>query len=458
MGKKGVVKQQRRKVTVFANGGEQQKVSESKERLRKKLASKQGTKKICLTMIVKNESKNMNRLLDSVKSVIDMICITDTGSGDDTEQVIIEWGKINNIPTTVHHEPFRDFSYNRTHSVRIAKTTYPDADYFLLSDADFVWEINKNGLFDKILLIDQKYLIEQYNKSLSYWNIRLLSAKVDWECIGVTHEYWNESKNQSEYLGEVRVTKITTLVINDMEDGGCKEDKFIRDERLLLEGLADENTSNSLKTRYKFYLAQTLKDMGRHLESVEWYKNRINDKGWVEEVYYSKFQMGYNYEQLGWKKKQTIAYMAKSSSQRTKEEIEFINKWNPDDLGPADVIKESTKYFTDAVANYLTAYKYRPTRAEALYYATRLYRMLGLNQNSYDLAIIGKNIKYPESDTLFIERGCYDYLWDFEISIVGFYIEGSKDEGRKAISTLMERDDLPKWISDTVKSNSRHYI
>ena len=433
-----------------------QKQAEMKDRMRKKVAIKQGPKKICLTMIVKNESNNMVRLLDSLKDIIDMASIDDTGSTDNTEEVILNWGKLNNIPTTVHHEPFKNFAHNRTHSVRAAKQAYPDADYFLLSDADFVWEIDKGNKFDKTLLIDHKYLVEQYNKALSYWNIRLLSSKVEWICEGVTHEYWAESKTQTEYCGEVRTAKIKTLVIDDREDGGCKTDKFDRDERLLREGLEDKETSDHLKTRYKFYLAQTLKDMGRYAESIEWYNKRVQDRGWYEEVYYAKFQIGYNHEQLGWKKKQSVALLGKAD--KTDDEIAHIKKWNPDNLSPAELMKESTQHFTDAGVNYLAAYNFRKVRAESLYYVTRMYRLLNMHDMAFNMAMIGNKIKYPEEDTLFIERNCYDYLFDFELSIVAFYIPSKKDIGRAALSRLMERNDLPEWITNVVEQNSRHYI
>lgn len=429
---------------------------EIRDRLRKKVASKQGEKKICLTMIVKNESKNMPRLLDSIKSVIDMVSIVDTGSSDNTEEVILEWGKDNDMPVTVHHEPFINFSHNRTHSVSVAKKTYPEADYFLLSDADFVWEIDKGGKFDKVLLVDHKYLIEQYNKSLSYWNIRLLSAKVEWICQGVTHEYWTESKVQSEYNGEVRTAKISTLAIDDREDGGCKGDKFARDERLLRAGLEDKETSSHLKTRYKFYLAQTLKDMSRYEESIEWYTRRMQDRGWAEEVYYAKFQIGFNHEQLGWKKKHVVALIGKAD--KSKEDEEFMEKWNPKGMGPAVMMEESSKHFADAAVNYMAAYNFRKTRAESIYHLTRMYRVLGMNEQAYNVAQIGKKVIYPKNDSLFIERACYDYLFDWEISIVAFYVEKKKEEGREALSRLMRRDDLPTWMQQAIEKSCKHYV
>lgn len=430
--------------------------AEQLDRMRKKVAVKQGPKKICLTMIVRNESNNMKRLLDSVKSIIDMVSIVDTGSTDNTEEVIMEWSKENDVPTTVHHEPFQDFSYNRTHSVQAAKKAYPEADYLLLSDADFVWEIDKGGKFDKKLLIDHKYLIEQYNKSLTYWNVRMLNAKVDWFCEGVTHEYWREASSQSEYSGEIRTARIRTLAIDDREDGGFKSEKFTRDERLLRGGLADPETKPSLKTRYKFYLGQTLKDMGRFEESIEWYEKRIADKGWYEEVYYSKFQIGVNYEQIGWKKRHVLTLMAKAD--KTPEDFEFINKWDPENKGPAVMLDESTKCFQQAAANYLGAYNFCKRRAESLYYVTRMYRSLGQNEMAYKFAKMGQKIVFPENDSLFIERACYDYLFDYEISIVAWHIEGKRDEGRECINKLLPRDDLPDNCKEIVMQNSRAYL
>ena len=45
--------------------------------------------KICLNMIVKNESKVITRLLESVSPIIDTYCICDTGSTDDTKEIFI---------------------------------------------------------------------------------------------------------------------------------------------------------------------------------------------------------------------------------------------------------------------------------------------------------------------------------------------------------------------------------
>ena len=44
--------------------------------------------KVCLNMIVKNESRIILRLLESVAPVIDAYCICDTGSTDNTVELL----------------------------------------------------------------------------------------------------------------------------------------------------------------------------------------------------------------------------------------------------------------------------------------------------------------------------------------------------------------------------------
>lgn len=332
--------------------------SSSKEKyleyLRKKLKNRENReKKICLVMIVKNESKNMVRVLSSLKNIIDTVSIVDTGSTDNTENVIAEWCKNEKKPYLIHHEPFKNFGYNRTHSFEMAKKSFPDSDYFLLSDADFIWE---DYGFKKSDLIHPCYSVLQYNQSIEYWNIRIISSKYQWVCYGVTHEYWHT--NDISFQQE----KLNTLKICDMEDGGCKDNKFERDERLLKEAISS-NPPKRLLGRYYFYLAQTLRDLRRYEESIEYYRKRIDCGGWQEEIFYSLYQIGRCYEFL--------------------------------------------QDYTRAREYYLKAFRMRKTRIEPLYYLLSMLVRQGKIEEAKRVYEIGKNISYPDNDFLFIEKNCY---------------------------------------------------
>ena len=69
---------------------------------------------ICLNMIVKNESKIITRLFDSVLPIIDSYCICDTGSTDNTKDIITKYFNEKNITGKIIDRPFKNFGYNRT--------------------------------------------------------------------------------------------------------------------------------------------------------------------------------------------------------------------------------------------------------------------------------------------------------------------------------------------------------
>ncbi len=276
-----------------------------------------------------------------------------------------------------------------------------------------VLRFNTNGTFDSSLLFDHKYNIKQYNVNLDYMNTRMLSAKVDWKCWGLTHEFWDAEKEQKTYKGEIRAGTITSLVINDIEDGGCKGDKYERDIRLLKYGL-EHPESQYLFERYNFYLAQTLRDMGDHEESIHYYNERFKLGGWQEEIYYSKYQIGFNYERLGWIFKDLLVY--KGCPTLSEDESKLFIKYKQENAKASTLLQKSREYFDLAAKNYQEAHQIRKCRAESLYQCVRMYRMLGRNELACELAIIGNKIKYPSQDSLFIERGCYDYQFDYEFS------------------------------------------
>ena len=143
---------------------------------------------ICLTMIVKNEARNILRCLNAARAAIDSLSICDTGSSDNTMALIQGWASAQGLPLALHQQPFVDFGHNRTLALELAQQSFPQADYCLLLDADMLLQVQTD--WDKSALQAPHYLLLQRNAHIEYWNTRLVSARLPWRCVGVTHEYW----------------------------------------------------------------------------------------------------------------------------------------------------------------------------------------------------------------------------------------------------------------------------
>lgn len=364
-------------------------------------------KKICLTMIVKNESRIIERCLLSVKDIVDCISICDTGSSDNTVAIIEQFLVTHGIPGKVHQHDWKNFGHNRTLSVQAAQGVLKELGfvlsdtYLLLLDADMLLEVSPQ--FDRKTLCDDSYLVLQQSDSLSYYNTRLINASLSWECRGVTHEYWAcVEPNRSS-------TQLHALVINDREDGGCKADKFERDVRLLTQGLEEEPDN----ARYMFYLAQSYLCLGRYEEAIAWYCNRIARGGWDEEVWYSRYMIGECYERLG--------------------------QWD------------------QALSWYLEAYQHHPTRAETLYRIANYYRC----QEQYHLAHLfakqGIAIPYPKKELLFISHAVYTHELDEELAISAYYTP-FREEGLAASNRLILKKEVPEEVKQRAYSHLRFYL
>ena len=79
-------------------------------------------------MIVKNESKIIRRCLESVRDVLDSYIIHDTGSTDDTCEIIKE--VMHGIDGKIEHTEFVNFEKNRNLALDDAKKM--DCDFVLL--------------------------------------------------------------------------------------------------------------------------------------------------------------------------------------------------------------------------------------------------------------------------------------------------------------------------------------
>ena len=203
--------------------------------------------KACLAMIMKNEGPILPRVFDSVQGFVSEYCIVDTGSTDDTIDVL----KSMDMPGLLVEEPFVDFATTRNFLLDTCRQR-TTRDYLVLLDADMVLSVSPKWNWSQLDGKDAYNMIQV--PPVEYENLRIIKRTADRiKVVGATHEYYDVPDNYSKGFLPKRL-----VYIEDVGDGKAKSDKFERDERLLRREL--EKDPNNVRT--VFYLANTLKDQG----------------------------------------------------------------------------------------------------------------------------------------------------------------------------------------------------
>jgi glycosyltransferase involved in cell wall biosynthesis len=341
--------------------------------------------KICLNMIVKNESQVIRRCLDSVMPLIDYWVIIDTGSQDGTQEIIKKHLKA--IPGELYERPWRNFGENRSEAFELAKGK---GDYILFMDADDTLEFEGKIRFPR--LTHDLYHMWRGVKGFTYLKPQLARADLPWKWVGVTHEYLHcEQSYTSDVLSKVKYVS---------GDGGASSydpHKFLKNVKLLTEGLKEEPNNS----RYVFYLAESYRDAGDKAKALEWFQKRVDMGGWPEEVFWSKLQIGHMLRGLGL---------------------------------PSSVVIES----------YKEAHRYRPHRAEPIYYLCEMYHQEKKYTEAYQCLKEREFFSHPlEKDSLFNQDWIEDHGLLFQLSICAYYT-GHYRESLTACDKLLKMKDLPE--------------
>jgi len=356
----------------------------------------QGAKqKICLNMIVKDESQVIKRCLDSVKLVIDYWVIVDTGSKDGTQKIIKE--QLKGIPGELHERPWRNFEANRNEALELAKGK---GDYILFMDADDVLEFEGNPKFPT--LSKDLYTMWRGTKDFSYIKSQLVKGNLPWKWVGVTHEYLDcEHYYTSELLETVKYVTTT--------EGASAKDprkKFMRNVELLQDGMKKEPNNS----RYAFYLAESYRDAGEKAKALEWYQKRIAMGGWDEEIFWAKYQSAQMLSEIG--------------------------------MSPNIVIEA-----------YFQAHQFRPHRAEPIYHAVEVLLQEKNYVQAYGLLKMRDSVAKPlRKDSLFNSDWIENYGLLFQLSICSYYV-GNYQESSDACDKLLAMKDLPYTWRDQTKIN-----
>lgn len=350
--------------------------------------------KIGLCMIVKNESHIIKESLTATLPLIDTYCIVDTGSTDNTIEVIKTFYEEHGIQGEVHQREWKNFGHNRSEALKLCDNKM---DYILVIDADdlITWERNGKEELLQILRTNPNVVnFKIHQGDLVYSRMQVFKANDDWKYHGVLHEYPGNGKPNKI----VNCPNGMFMTSRRLGDRNKCADKMKRDIAVFLKALEDEPNNE----RYVFYLAQSYRDDGQIDEAVKWYTKRFEMGRWYEEMYIS----AYNVAKLTHSKEWT---------------------WK--------------------------AHHCNPKRIECLVSYLSFCRMT--NQFSCELlamALYASTVPKPTDQHLFLENDIYDWkVWD-ELSIIAFYC-GRKDIAKMASEKLIADNKAPAAQMERIKNN-----
>ena len=350
--------------------------------------------KICLNMIVKNESPVIEECLESVKHWIDAWVIVDTGSTDGTQEKIRNILK--EIPGELYEKPWVDFAHNRNEAMELAQGK---GDYLLLIDAD---EILKEPIeYRRPSLISDCYAIYVKNPMTDsyYQKAYLLSTHVDWKWYGVLHEGLTTEKGKTCGV-------LTDLLLDSNPKGGARTrdpDKFKKDIAVFEKALEKEPDNS----RYVYYLGQSYNCDKNYAKALETFERRVSMGGSDEEIYHSLYMIGM---------------------------LEEILK------KPSEKIIES----------YSKAYTHRPTRAEPVFRLAQFYNKQKNFSMGYMLSKLATLIPQP-LDMTYLETWVYEYGAQSELAHSAFWL-GKVEESREIYEKALSKE-LPAPVRDFFSKN-----
>lgn len=351
---------------------------------------------ICLNMIVKNEGHCIARCLKSVKHLINHYVIVDTGSTDNTKEVIRE--TLAGIDGEIIDRPWIDFGTNRTQAIQLASGK---ADYLLVVDAD-----------DEIVgerpepMTHDVYSIMVHDEGMAYERAHLFRNDIRFKYVGVLHEYldFDGEGLKGSFWPKLRYIR--------HHDGARWNDdvrtKFKKDVKILVKGLSEE-TNPALYARYMFYLGEShfySKEYGNAIQAYRMYLD-LNSKH-EEERWYARLQIARSYKEM---------------------------------LQVSDAI----------ISAYFEAFESRPNRLEALY-------ELGVYLQEQERFQLAYHLLKPAVEAPFTKDRSYVnpdvYTWRLKdlFSIVAYKV-GDIEAAHKVCEDLLIGGYLPAEERDRVQAN-----
>ena len=370
---------------------------------------------ICFITMCKNEEHCIKQTLESVYKYIDYWIVCDTGSTDNTCNIVTDFFKEKNIPGELFVDEWKGFDKNKS---LMFERAYKKCDFVLHLEADdffvgnFKKELLKYHKFDK-------YHFNYVRGSATFKTTSLYNNSLRWIYASVAHNIILCLDKKDTTLSSIFVDN--DLYVDNNERGARKFDpnKYINDALKLkdqfFETLYDD--PYGLNNRSIFYTAQSYYDSGHYKEAFQWYTlyNKVKDT-WIEEVFDSNIKLGMCMIKLNFTKDRII------------EQFEKAIKIFPDRAEP---FYHLGKYLNDN-SDCVTAYKYL--------------------KEAKNKSIDDVDKKY----TLFVNKYTYGKCINDELS-VSCYWTNRGEEGLKLLNEIIDDKEFI-YHKERLEKNKKFFI
>jgi hypothetical protein len=238
-----------------------------------------------LCMIIKDEAHGIVQTLKSFAPYIDYWTIMDTGSTDNTCELVR--ATLSDVPGELIEGPFVDFSTTRNHVLahhgeKTRWTIMPDADDILVGGEKLRAQLPTGEAGP------EGFMVNLRRGHLDYYLPLVLRSNRKLRYVGRVHENVDRIIQQKIAGVEVRQDP-------PPQSREASKKRWERDARLLEEDLQ----ANPRNPRTLFYLAQTYECLSDKPQAIELYTRRIAVGGWIDETFEAHLRLAALYRATG---------------------------------------------------------------------------------------------------------------------------------------------------------------
>lgn len=236
---------------------------------------------VCLNMIVKDESSIIRRTLENLCEKIHFSywVICDTGSSDNTKEIIKEFFETKGIRGELYIDEWKNFAHNRSLAL---KRAYKKTDLLFIFDADD--KIEGNIVMPTKVEYDEYRIKIGSHEDITYARSLLINNHKKFAFFSVIHEYLSCLEPS---LGLTTLEGDYYVVSGRSGSRSNDPNKYLKDALLLESEYKKAKSENDdLYMRYSYYCANSYRDHGNPKEAIKWYKIVLShEKQWCQEKY-----------------------------------------------------------------------------------------------------------------------------------------------------------------------------